>query len=120
MMSLWPCRWGELLRAAFHGCGTCLFASPLLHCQKGDVFRRTGAGFRESNTFAAQLHRNLQCQSGVLRVLNCPVTFRFAIARLLQKCLFRDMSQVKRRFVRVEIVKTISKARTSYPMPLGK
>ena len=45
----------------FHGCVTCQFA-PLFYCdlrksgvsrKKGDVFRCTGAGFRESDTFAS-------------------------------------------------------------------
>ena len=57
---LWPCRWGELQKVTFHGCVTCQFA-PLFHCdlrksgmscKKGDAFRCTGAGFRESDTFA--------------------------------------------------------------------
>ena len=30
MMPLWPCRWGELLRATCHGCVT--LQMPLLHC----------------------------------------------------------------------------------------
>ena len=45
----------------FHGRVTCQFA-PLFHCdlhksgmscKKGDAFRCTGAGFRESDTFAS-------------------------------------------------------------------
>ena len=52
----------------FHGCVTCQFASPF-HCdlhesgmsyKKGDAFRCTGVGFRESDTFALQLHWDLQ------------------------------------------------------------
>ena len=59
--SLWHCRWGELKKVTFHGCVTCQFA-PLFHCdlhesgmscKKGDAFRCTGAGFRESDTFAS-------------------------------------------------------------------
>ena len=47
----------------FHGRVTCQFA-PLFHCdlhksgmscKKGDAFRCTGAGFRESDTFASHL-----------------------------------------------------------------
>ena len=58
---LWPCRWGELEKVTFDGCVTCQFA-PLFHCdlhesgmscKKGDAFRCTGAGFRESDTFAS-------------------------------------------------------------------
>ena len=59
--ALWPCRWGELEKGTFHGCVTCQFA-PLFYCdlhksgmscKKGDAFRCTGAGFRESETFAS-------------------------------------------------------------------
>ena len=59
--ALWPCRWGELEKVTFDGCVTCQFA-PLFHCdlhesgmscKKGDAFRCTGAGFRESETFAS-------------------------------------------------------------------
>ena len=58
---LWPCRWGELQKVTFHGRVTCQFA-PLFHCdlhesgmscKKGDAFHCTGAGFRESDTFAS-------------------------------------------------------------------
>ena len=43
----------------------CHVSAPLLHCdlhesamscKKGDAFRCTGTGFRESDTFASQLH----------------------------------------------------------------
>ena len=90
----------------FHGCVTCQFA-PLFHCDlhksgmsrtKGDAFRCTGAGFRESDTFASQLHWDLQFQSGGLEVLNRAVTLGFAVARWLEKLRFCDKSQVKRRF----------------------
>ena len=59
--SLWHCRWGELRKVTFHGRVTCQFA-PLFHGglhesgmsrKKGDAFRCTGAGFRESDTFAS-------------------------------------------------------------------
>ena len=58
---LWPCRWGELQKVTFHGRVACQFA-PLFHCdlhksgmscKKGDAFRCTAAGFRESDTFAS-------------------------------------------------------------------
>ena len=75
---------------------TCI-KSPM-SCQKGDAFRFAGAGFRESDAFASQLHWDLQFQSGVLDVLNCAVTLGFAVARLLQKLRFGDKSQIKRRF----------------------
>ena len=90
----------------FHGCVTCQFA-PLFHCglhksgmscKKGDAFRCTGAGFRESDTFASQLQWDLLFQSGVLEVLNRAVTLGFAVARWLEKLRFCDNSQVKRRF----------------------
>ena len=106
----------------FHVCVTCQFA-PLFHCdlhksgmscKKGDAFRCTGAGFRESDTFASQFHSDLQFQSGVLEVLNRAVTLGFAVARWLEKLRFCDKSQVKRRFwrkcVRVEVVKIIPNA----------
>ena len=63
----------------FHGCVACQFA-PLLHCdlrksgmscKKGDTCRCTGAGFRESDTLAAQLHWDLRFQSGVLQLQGC-------------------------------------------------
>ena len=85
---------------------TCEFA-PLFHCdlhksgvscKKGDAFRCTGAGFRESETFASQLYWDLQFQNGVLEVLNRAVTWGFAIARRLEKLRLCDKSQVKRRF----------------------
>ena len=50
-----------LQKVTFHGLVTCQFA-PLFHfdlhksgmsCKKGDAFRCTGAGFRESDTFAS-------------------------------------------------------------------
>ena len=53
--------------------------APLFHCdlhksgvprKKGDAFGCTGAGFRESDTFASPLHWDLQFQSCVLEVLN--------------------------------------------------
>ena len=110
----------------FHGCVTCQFA-PLFHCdvhksgmscKKGDAFRCAGAGFRESDTFASQLHWDLQFQGGVLGVLNRSATLGFAVARWLEKLCFCDNSQVKRRFwrmcVKVEVVKTILNARKSY------
>ena len=90
----------------FHGRVTCQFA-PLfpcdLHksgmsCKKGDAFRCTGAGFRESDTFASYFHWDLQFQSGVLEVLNRAVPLEFAIARWLEKLRLCDKSQVKRRF----------------------
>ena len=90
----------------FHGCVTCEFA-PLFHCdlhksgmscKKDDAFRCAGTGFRESDTFASQLHWDLQFQSGVLEVLNRAVTLGFAVARWLEKLRFCDKSQVKRRF----------------------
>ena len=110
----------------FHGRVTCQFA-PLFHCdlhqsgmscKKGDAFRCTGAGFRESETFASQFHWDLQFQSCVLEVLNRSVTLGFAVARWFEKLRFCDKSQVKRRFwrmfMRVEVVKIIPNARKSY------
>ena len=63
-----------LEKVTFRGRVTCQFA-PLFYCdlhksgmscKKGDAFRCTGAGFRESDTFASHLHWDLQFQSGVL------------------------------------------------------
>ena len=57
----WPCRWGKLLQVTFYDLKKCHFA-PLFHCdlhesgmscKKGDAFHCTGAGFRESDTFAS-------------------------------------------------------------------
>ena len=71
----------------FHGCVACQFA-PLFHCdlnksgmscKKGDAFGCAGAGFRESDTFASQLHWDLQFQSGVLEVLNHAVPLGIAM-----------------------------------------
>ena len=95
----WPCHWGKL-----YDLKKCHFA-PLFHCdlhesgmscKKGDAFRCTGAGFRESDTFASQFHWDLQFPSGVLEVLNRAVTLGFAVARWLEKLRFCDKSQVKR------------------------
>ena len=43
--SLWPCRWGELLKVTFHGYVTCHFVSYFcnlpksgMSCKKGDAF----------------------------------------------------------------------------------
>ena len=92
---LWPCRWGELEKVTFHGRVTCQFA-PLFYCdlhksgmscKKGDAFRCTGAGFRESDTFASHLHWDLQFRSGVLEVLNRAVPLGFAFARWLEVSL---------------------------------
>ena len=69
-----------------------------MSCKKGDACRCTGAGFRESDTFASQLHWDWQFQSGALQVFNRAVTLGFAVARLLPKLRFCDKSQVKRRF----------------------
>ena len=56
-----------------------------MSCKKGNAFRCTGAGLRESDAFASQLHRDLQFQSGVLEELNGTVTLGSAVARLLPK-----------------------------------
>ena len=69
-----------------------------MSCKKGDAFRCTGAGFRESDTFASQLYWDLQFQSGVLEVLNRAVPLGFAVARWVEKLRFCDKSQAKRRF----------------------
>ena len=45
--------------------------------QRHDARRCAGAGFRASDAFAAQLHRNLQCQSDVSEVLNRAVAHGF-------------------------------------------
>ena len=74
-----------------------------MSCKKGDAFRCAGAGFRESDTFASQLHWDLQFQSGVLEVLNRAVSLGFVVARLLRKLRFCDRSQVKRRFWRKRV-----------------
>ena len=58
---LWPCRWGELQNVTFYDLKKCHFA-PLFYwdlhqsgmsCKKDDAFCCTGAGFRESDTFAS-------------------------------------------------------------------
>ena len=87
----------------FHSCVTCQFA-PLFHCdlhesalpcKKGDAFRCTGAGLRESDTFTSGFAVSEWC---FLLVLNHAVTLGFAVARWLEKLRFCDKSQVKRRF----------------------
>ena len=43
--------------------------------QKRVAFRCAGAGFRESDAFASQLHWEVEFLSGVLEVLNCAVSY---------------------------------------------
>ena len=86
-----------------HGCVTCQFAQLFycdLHrsgmsCKKGDVFLCAGAGFRESETFASQLHWGLQFQSGVLEVLNRAVTLGLARQIVGSKVRICEKSHVK-------------------------
>ena len=78
----------------------CDFHESGMPCKKGDAIRCAGAGFRESDAFASQLHWDLQFQSGVLEVFHRAVTLGFAAARLLRKLRFSDKSQVERRFRR--------------------
>ena len=61
-------------------------------------FRCTGAGFRESETFASQLLWDLQFQSGVLEVLNRAVTLGFAMQSVCSEVRFCEKSRVKRSF----------------------
>ena len=61
-------------------------------------FRCTGAGFRESETFASQLYWDLQFQSGVLEVLNRAVTLGFAMQSVCSEVRFCEKSRVKRSF----------------------
>ena len=58
-------------------------------------FRCTGAGFRESETFASQLYWDLQFQSGVLEVLNRAVTVGFAMQSVCSEVRFCEKSRVK-------------------------
>ena len=90
----------------FHGWVACRFV-PLFHGdlyksgmsrKKGDAFRCTGAGFRESDTFASQLHWDLQLQSGALEVLNRAVTLGFAMQIVCSEVRFCEKSRVKRSF----------------------
>ena len=69
-----------------------------MSCKKGDAFRCTGAGFRESDTFASHLHRDLQFQSGVLEVLNRAVPLGFAMQIVCSEVRFCEKYRVKRSF----------------------
>ena len=59
-------------------------------------FRCTGAGFRESETFASQLYWDLQFQSGVFEVLNRAVPLGFAMQSVCSEVRFCEKSRVKR------------------------
>ena len=56
----------------------------------------TGAGFRESETFASQLFWDLQFQNGVLEVLNLAVTLGFAMQSVCSEVRLCETSRVKR------------------------
>ena len=61
-------------------------------------FHCTGAGFRESETFASQLFWDLQFQSGVFEVLNRAVPLGFAMQSVCSEVRFCEKSRVKRSF----------------------
>ena len=63
---------------------------PWFHCR--------GAGFRESETFASQLHWDLHFQSGVFEVLNRAVPLGFAMQSVCSEVRFCEISRVKRSF----------------------
>ena len=63
-----------------------------------DLKIETGAGFRESETFASQLYWDLQFQSGVLEVLNRAVRLGFAMQSVCSEIRFCEKSRVKRSF----------------------
>ena len=77
------------------------FVAGAAHCRLEGWkrwFRCTGAGFRESDTFASHLHWDLQFQSGVLEVLNRAVPLGFAMQIVSSEVRFCEKSRVKRSF----------------------
>ena len=77
------------------------FVAGVAHCRLEGWkrwFRCTGAGIRESDAFASQLHWDLQFQSGVLEVLHRTVTLGFAMQIVCSEVRFCEKSRVKRSF----------------------
>ena len=77
------------------------FVAGAAHCRLEGWkrwFRCTGAGIRESDAFASQLHSDLQFQSGVLQVLHRAVTLGFAMQIVCSEVRFCEESRVKRSF----------------------
>ena len=62
--------------------------------QKRVTFRCTGTGFGESDTFASQLHWDVEFLSGVLGVLNSAVNYigRCDVGCLSKNSLLREVS----------------------------
>ena len=77
------------------------FVAGATHCRLEGWkrwFRCTGAGFRESDTFASHLHWDLQFQSGVLEVLSHAVPLGFAMQIVCSEVRFCEKYRVKRSF----------------------